>query len=222
LKVIINICRVFSDLIEKYLFDFNFIDPFKILFVKGIVQTLLIICFYLFNINDSKEEYKYLFSNLSNDKLYILNICICFFLILIYSVLSGFSNIYTIYTVKLYSPMTRTLADTALDIFYFLFYTFIDKSEEDGKNSNYFYISINIIFQIIIVFFNFVYNEFIILYCCQMENNTYLEITKRAISLELNYNRNDNNENNENNDNNDNFSSDINNSVSFDSQNSIL
>ena len=55
-----------------------------------------------------------------------------------------------------------------------------------------------------------------------MENNTYLEITKRAISLELNYNRNDNNENNENNDNNDNFSSDINNSVSFDSQNSIL
>ena len=54
LKVIINICRVFSDLIEKYLFDFNFIDPFKILFVKGIVQTLLIICFYLFNINDSK------------------------------------------------------------------------------------------------------------------------------------------------------------------------
>ena len=46
LKVVINIVRVLSDVIEKYLFDFNTISVFKLLFLKGIIELILMIIFF--------------------------------------------------------------------------------------------------------------------------------------------------------------------------------
>lgn len=104
LQTIINICRVFSDTIEKYLLEFNFVDPFKVRMIKGIIQTLLVPLFYIFD--KPREEITYLF-NLKGNKIIILVI-----LLLIYFPISGISNIYKILTIKIYSPMTRALFDS--------------------------------------------------------------------------------------------------------------
>ena len=94
--------------------------------------------------------------------------------------------------------MTRTLADSALDFLFFLYYSMIEKEIKYKQlNTRYFYISF--ILQIIIVFFNLVYNEFIVLYFWGLEKETHLEITKRAkivserMSLYSNNNYNDDN-----------------------------
>ena len=125
-------------------------------------------------------------------------IILSFLLLSLYLIVSGFSNIYKILTIKLYTPVTRTLADSALDFLFFLYYSMIEKEIKYKQlNTRYFYISF--ILQIIIVFFNLVYNEFIVLYFWGLEKETHLEITKRAkivserMSLYSNNNYNDDN-----------------------------
>ena len=175
LKVLINICRVFADVIEKYLFEFNYFSPFKLLFLKGVMQTIFMSLFYLFNLNYIKEEFRILFSN--NNNLYIVYSITA---LLLYFFISGYCSIYKLFTVKMYSPMTRTLFDTILDIFYFIYFS-IDENNEKKLNTPYFWV--NIIGIIIMLFFNLVYNEFLVLNFWGMEKNTYLEISKRALEI---------------------------------------
>ena len=138
---------------------------------RGIFELILLATFYFFK--ETREE----FSNLFN--LEIKKIFLSFILLSLYFIVSGFSNIYKILTIKLYTPVTRTLADSALDFLHFLYYSKIE-NEIKYKQLNTPYFFINFIAQIIIVFFNLVYNEFIVLYFCGLEKETHLEITKRA------------------------------------------
>ena len=46
---------------------------------------------------------------------------------------------------------------------------------------NYAYFFINLIISIIISFFGFVFNEFIILFCCKLEKDTHQQIVKRSM-----------------------------------------
>jgi uncharacterized membrane protein YozB (DUF420 family) len=84
--------------------------------------------------------------------------------------------------------MTRTLTDSFLDPFLILYY-FI--SGEDFKMEGikkYIYFSLNFILLIIIIICGSIYNEVIVLFCCQMEYHTHSEITIRAnkdINFEL-------------------------------------
>ena len=169
-QIIINICRVFSDIIEKYLFEFNFINPFQLLLLKGIMELFWISFFYLFQ--NVREEIISLF-DIKLGKIFLL-----LFLLVIYSVAYGFSNIYKLFTIKIYSPTTRILFDCLLDIFLFIYYSIKDANPKTKIFTLYFWI--NSAFQIIIIFFILVYNEFFVLYFCDMEKNTYLEIQKRA------------------------------------------
>ena len=170
LQIIIIICRVFSDIIEKYLFEFNFINPFQLLLFKGIIELFLISFFYFFQCD--KEEIVSLF-DVGLGKVFLL-----LFLLAIHSVVFGFLNIYKLFTIKIYSPTTRILFDCLLDVFLFIYYSIIDDNSKTKIFTFYFWIIS--IFQIIIIFFNLVYNEFLVLYFCGMEKNTYLEIHKRA------------------------------------------
>ena len=52
--------------------------------------------------------------------------------------------------------------------------------EEDDFHNNILYFIICEIINIIIDFFYYVYNEYIILYCCGLEHDTYDEIFERA------------------------------------------
>ena len=74
--------------------------------------------------------------------------------------------------------MTRALAESIIDPFDFI-YLFIS---EEIKEIIYFIVIF--ICLLITSFLSFVYNDFIVLYCCGLEYNTHLEIQKRALSYE--------------------------------------
>lgn len=175
ITLISSTCRAFLDTIEKYLFDTNFIDIFKITLFEGIVDLIFSSCLYLFN--KPQNELRQLFQ-LETKKFYIALI-----LLTIYAILSGFKNINRRYTVKLYSPMTRALFESILDPFFIIYGFSQDKNKED-KNSLILFI-VTLICSIIMVFCSCIYNEIFILYCCGLERETYHEITSRSYTLEM-------------------------------------
>jgi hypothetical protein len=191
LKVFINIARVFSDVIEKYLFVQNNISPFKILFLKSTIGLILMIIFTI--VNEPNGEIESMFNNYDKK---VLCFFISLFLSIVYFAFSGFNSIYKMYTVKMYNPMTRTLSDIALDIFYFIYYS--KKKESGGKSIFSLYFWANFIGQIIVVFFSFVYNEFIVLNFCGFGVNTHYQISRRASNMELYSGGNDKDVNNDN------------------------
>ena len=196
LKVVINMSKVLSDIIEKYLFEFNSVEPFKLLFIKGLAQSLYIGFFYIFKTNN---EFSNLFKNDKNKSLHIFFFII---LIIIYFILSGFYSIYKTFTVKIYSSMTRTLFDSILDIGFYLYFSI---GEDENKNIKTFYFWFNFIGQFIKIFFNLVYNEFLVLNVCGLEKETYKEIAKRARASSVELINDSISENIENNDANDIF-----------------
>ena len=155
---------------EKYLLEYHKINAYKMIMIEGIFG-LLITSVYSIHENPFKELKE--FNNKKNN--YIL---LSIFLFL-YFLLSGGRNIYRILTNKIYSPMTKIITDCFLDpiliIYYFLF--------KNDLNNIFFFI-INLILLINMDFFGLVYNDFLILYCCNLEYDTYYEITKRAKVLE--------------------------------------
>jgi hypothetical protein len=173
--ITINLCRVFPDIIEYFLIEINHVNPFKILAIKNAIEIFLISFFYIFD--RTRNEIAYLFN------LNIKNIIICVFLLVFYFILSGITNIYKIFTIIQYSPMTRALFDNILGIFYFIYDSIKEDSKEKKINTYYFWI--NIVLQLIIVFFNLIYNEFLVLYICNMNINTYIEISKRGKEIEF-------------------------------------
>ena len=178
MEIIITICRVFSDTVHKYLFEYNYIDPIKILRFQSVIKIILISFFY-YGLKDDIESI--VSKNLEVEDKFLL-----IFLLLIYSFASGFKNIYKILTVKTYSPMTRTLVDTFLDIFFYIYY--FNSTNENNKYDEFYYLLfiIDLIVKIIIIFFNCVYNELFVLYCVGMEKDTYYGISQRAkLNIEL-------------------------------------
>ena len=159
----------FNNCVEKYLVDTNFLNPFKILAIEGIFGTILSILASL-----GQNPFKAL-KNLELDK---GNLIFLIFLIILYFIITLIYNVYKIYCNVIYTPMVRSLADYIanpfLNIYYF--YTF-SKTE---KTHNYFYYISSEILCIIIVFFGCIFNEFIILSCCGLNQQTEYAISQRA------------------------------------------
>ena len=159
-----SIARAFLDTIEKYLFEFNFLRPYTILFFEGLIGSLFNPILLLID-NYSYEDFKEIEYNKP----------LLIFLFIFFLISSSFKNIYRVLTIQTYSPMTRALAESILDPFILLYYCFLRRKKP--KDSIYFGL---IIFCLIITAFcSLVYNDFIVLYCCGMEKNTYLEINFR-------------------------------------------
>ena len=165
--------RAFLDTTEKYLFEFDYLNPYKVLMLEGLIGCLLLPILFSLELTykDIKDFYE-------GKKVYQLVLLII--LALMHLCLSLFKNIYRVLTIKSYSPMTRALAESIIDPFDFI-YLFIFKPS--SNLNNYYYIII-IIALFIISFLSFVYNDFIVLYYCGLEYNTHLEIQKRAILYE--------------------------------------
>ena len=158
--------RAYIDTIEKYLFEFNHLSPYKVMMLEGFINLFLLLM--LFLIDGSSFR---LGQNISIDFGFIV-------LLLLYFILSGLKNIYRVTTIKLYSPMTRALTECVLDPFLSLI-VILKKYNIEEENFTVF-LSINIICLFINTFFSLVYNDFIVLYCCGLEHETYLEITSRS------------------------------------------
>jgi len=161
--------RSFLDTIEKYLFEFEYLNPYKILMLEGMIGCLLFLI--LFSFDSTYEDFNYFKDN--------ENLISLIFLLLLYFGLSYFKNIYRVLTIKYYSPMTRALAESIINPFYFIYVFIRIKQKRNNYLIKYYYIII-IIALFVISFFSLVYNDFIVLYCCGLEYNTHLEIHKRA------------------------------------------
>ena len=100
-----------------------------------------------------------------------------------YIIISGLRNSYRVTTNKYYSPMSRALFESTLDPLLFLYNTLTAKND---KNPEYWlYFGLTIFSLTVIAFFSLVYNDFIILYCCGLEQNTYNGITTRLYTEEI-------------------------------------
>ena len=159
----------FIENIDKYLLEYNFVNPFKILMFEGIFGLIFTLIY------STKEDPLKAVKNFDKDKMPYLIVYLGLFFLF-----SCGRNSYRIATNKIYSPMTRTLADSFLDPFLILYY-YLNK--EDFKMKGFkkiAYFSVNFIFLIIIIISGLIYNELIVLFCFDLQHDTQSEITNRA------------------------------------------
>ena len=170
------VCQVlnaFIDSIEKYLYEYDFLNPFYTLMLEGLFGFFLSFMYFLIP--------GYLVDLINVYKSYSTGQSILFtFLLILYIILSGGRNIFRVVTTKLYSPMARALTDYFLNPIYNI-YDFSmgnDFLNKEGRNIPYFII--NLIMSFIVSICGCVYNEFMILFFCELEINTHDQISKRA------------------------------------------
>ena len=178
--------RAFLDTIEKYLFEFDYLNPYKVLMLEGLIGCLLIpiLLFFDTTYNDF-DSFIYIINNGNiTGKRNIENIILLIILLIIYLILTYFKNIYRVLTIKTYSPMTRALTESIIDPFDFICQIFIKNNNDRKIKCELLYYSFILILLFITSFLSLIYNDFIVLYCCGLEYNTHLEIHKRAISYE--------------------------------------
>jgi len=160
------------DLTEKHLFEYDYLNSYIVLMFEGLFGSILSIFYgvYIKPIpsiikcyNDNKDKFVYLV-----------------LLLILYMILSGFKNAFRVLTNKVYSPMAATLAEYLYNPLYIISSLILDNDFISKEKRNYLYFSINLILSIIISFSGCIYNEFIILLCCGLQNETHQEISFRA------------------------------------------
>lgn len=164
-----------TDSIEKYLFEYNYVNPFKVLMIEGLVGLVFgfVYCFCYNPIPELKKFYEY---DHNNKKIfpYIILFSVLFL------ILCGVQNIFRVVTNKVYSPMALALAQYFLNPIYIIFTLIVEKDFESKRGNTYLFFSLNLILTIIISLCGCVYNEFIILFFCGLQHETYKEISFRA------------------------------------------
>ena len=174
--VYIILMIIFSTLmesVEKYLFEYERLNPFFVLMIEGICGFILTSIYCIFHgpfdeiikFKKDKETYEFI---------------ILIFLLVLYMILSGGNNIFRVITIKIFSPVTSSLIYYILNPFYIIYYYISETDLKSGGKTNLTYFLINLIMSVILSFFNCVYNEFIILFCFGLERDTYSQITKRS------------------------------------------
>ena len=164
----------FNNCIEKYLVDYNYMNPFIILMLEGVFELVLsLLSLIKINIYDVFDKLKVKITG---------NLVLFIFLFTLYIILQIIVNIYRIYCNVIYSPMARSLIDYLMNPFVNIFFFVVFR--DFYKNIAYFII-IEII-CIVMSFFGCVFNEYIILYCCGLEYETQDEIADRANNQFLN------------------------------------
>ena len=162
--------------IEKYLFEYDYMNPFVVLMYEGFFGFFLSFLFFFERnyFSDLSQVYKK-----TNAKEFALFI----FLLIVYIILSGCKNLFRVVTNKIYSPMVTTLQDYVLNPIYLIYYFGALQDFRKNGKLNVAYFIINIIISLIISFFGCVYNEFIILFFCGLEVNTHDQVSRRASQM---------------------------------------
>ena len=169
-------CRAFMDITEKYLFEYNYVNFLIMLVHEGNIGTLLYFIFFIFN-KSYQNQAKNLLKNLNDISEYDWTLISLIIFTFFYIIIIGLRNAYRVTTNKYYSPMSRALIESSLDPFIFLYNSLSSNNERNLEFWSYFGFITSCL--TIIAFFSLVYNDFIVLYCCGLERNTYSEITRR-------------------------------------------
>ena len=173
-----SLSRAYLDTIEKYLFEVDYINMFSLILLEQCFN--LIFCSSLYFHHKPRKQLSQLIDLCVKDKVVEGkkrkgNGIVSIILLIIYGILTAFKNIYRRFTVKQYSPMSRALAESCIDPLLIIF----ESLEDDNKKMDKYFI-ITLISTFIIIFCCCVYNEALILYCCDLDYNTYFEISNRA------------------------------------------
>jgi len=173
------------DSIEKYLLEYDFVNPFQTLMLEGAFGTLLSIIYLFIIRNNPFEQIKEYYNENENNiiKFIFLVICLC-----LNFLLSGGRNAYRVETNKVYSPMAKTLTDYILNPLFIIYYFFFDDDFIGGKQNkkDIFYFVLNLILSIIVVFCGCIYNELLVLFCYNLEHDTHRQVSIRAETQEKN------------------------------------
>ena len=157
----------FNNCIEKYLVDVDYMNPFFILMIEGIFQLLMAFLTPIWGYDPFKDFRQEKVRN---------NLTLFIFLFTLYILFQIVVNIYRIYCNVIYSPMARSLIDYFLNPFINIYFFFVER--KDFENVAYFIVTE--IFCCTMSFFGCVFNEYIILYCCDLESETQDEISDRG------------------------------------------
>ena len=169
--IIGNVFNIFIPVTEKYLMDKNHCSPFKILFFCGFLGFLLTFIYSFFHHLIITDGFRNLYESLYENIL-INNFSNFFYLVL----LSFLLNFFTILTCKFLHPTHMTLVSySSKPMFKILNFLFFG---QDKKISNY--LILMYISYFILIFCCLVFNEFIILNFCGLNEFTKLGIANRA------------------------------------------
>ena len=80
--------------------------------------------------------------------------------------------------------MATTSVEYILNPINFIIYFILNLDFITNKERNYAYFFINLIIGVVISFFSFVFNELLILFFCDLDKDTYLQISRRSSSDE--------------------------------------
>ena len=168
----------FIDVTEKYLADYDFLNPLSILMAEGAFGFIITFIYSIYH--DPFKEIMIIYKDIETWKFVIL-----LFLLVLYFIFSAGINVYKILSNVFYSPMTKSLATYFLNSI-FIIYHFIKRNDfiTEGKR-NYFYFFINLFISILIDFLGLIYNELFILNFCGLASDTYSGIAFRANSQEF-------------------------------------
>ena len=163
----------FNCCIEKYLVDVDFMNPFKIIMCEGIIMFVMAIIISIGS--DRLKELRDAFKDKkSSDTALII------FLVTLLFLLSIIVNVYKVYCNAVYSPMARSLAHFIINPLFNILYFFT----KDDFSNNILCLIISEIICIATDFFAFIYNEYLILFCCDLEKETVDIISERATLVE--------------------------------------
>jgi hypothetical protein len=124
----------FTDVIEKYLAEYDYLDTFQMILSEGIFSFIMISIYSIFQ--NPLKEVSVVYNEISTGQFVLLII-----LLILYAVFSAGVNIYRIFCNILYSPMTKSLASYFF-ISPFIIYQFIDGNDfiyEGERNYVYFF-----------------------------------------------------------------------------------
>ena len=174
LVILYLITLALADCIERYLAYYDFLNPFSILTIEGVFGFILTLLFSI-NSNPLNQIIK------QYDENGLRNFIFLIVLLILYLLLSASSNAYRIYCNVIYSPMARSITDYLMNPF-FNIYFFI---AENDFQQNYIYFIICEIISIFMDFFCFIYNEYIIFFCFDLDHDTSYAINQREIHREM-------------------------------------
>ena len=163
----------FMDIVERYFGDVDFSNPFGVLAAEGAFLSAMTAIYAIGK--DPFGQIKNLYEEYDTGKFVLL-----LFLLFLYIVLSAGLNVYKVHCNVFLSPVARSLTDYLFNPIYLIYSYFFENDFIYKGEQNITYFLLNEFISIVIIFLGFVYNEYIILSCCNLEHDTSHGIHKRS------------------------------------------
>ena len=173
--IITNMLLALMDSLEKYLYEYDYMNPFIVLMYEGLFGFILTFLYFL--VPGYLDDIGVVYKNTTGGEFALF-----IFLLFLYILFSGGKNLFRVVTIKIYSPLTKSLTDYFLNPIYIVYHVGALKDFFTDEKMNIPYFTINLVLSLIISFFGCVYNEFIIIYLFGLEKDTFHQISKRAKS----------------------------------------